>query len=139
MAGQECHFVTLVQGRGLDPNLRQNVWHLVWTRCKQDWPAAEAWTVAEYSQKRGLHLHVVIKVAPGLTQTWLDRVVSQAQPGAHALVEPVENQRRLAVYLLKQLREPSITASWPRGFHPVSASRRWLPRPDEDAPDGRNE
>lgn len=128
MAGNECVFVTLVQRDGLNQNIRPNIWHPLWTRCRMQWPGAEAWTVIEYGHNRGVHLHAVIKGADGMTQEWLDRMSQLAEPGTDALLKPVYAASGLAPYLQKQLRALEYTSAWPCHFHPVSSSRRWLPR-----------
>jgi hypothetical protein len=58
--------------------LRDSTWHLLLTRIRQqpEWKRCEAWTVYEWNALRGVHLHVVIKNAPGLTWEWLEHVVN---------------------------------------------------------------
>lgn len=127
MAGQDCWFITITCGRYLDLNIRKDVWHSLRTRLRQQWPTAEAWTATEWSQRRGVHLHAVVKGTPGLTLDWVDHLLGLRQDGAAAFVEQVrpDTESVLARYLTKQFAQPQHIQHWPRGFHPFSATRGW--------------
>jgi hypothetical protein len=127
-----CQFITLVRGFNFDLNLRRDAWYLLRTRLLQEWADVQAWTCLESSADRGIHLHAVVRGAPGLDQTWLDHVVGLLPPDGRgqrvtAYLKPVSDAEGLAGYLTKQLRKPGYWEWLPRHFHLVSATRGWAP------------
>lgn len=129
MLGQECWFFTLTCGRRLDPAIRKDVWHVLRTRLKQQWPEMQAWTVVEWGKRRGVHLHAVVKGTPGLTEEWLQHVVEllHDETAIHIGDACLHSTDQLARYLTKQHADPRQAMGWPRGFHPFSATRGWCP------------
>jgi hypothetical protein len=127
LEGHHAYLLTIVQGHGLDCNIRRNVWHRIWTRIRQVWPAAEAWTVIEFRKRRGVHLHAVIKGASSLTQAWIDQVTASQPERTSGHLKDVHDPEGLAHYLTKDLRQPDVRAGWPRHFRPCSSTRGWYP------------
>jgi hypothetical protein len=127
MAGHQCWFLSLTRGYCLDPRFRQQAWHKLSTRLQQDWPEMQAWTVIEFSPKRGVHLHVVLKGVPGISREWVDHVVGLQQDGTAAHLECVHDAEGLVLYLTKGLADSNAASGWPRYFRPVTATRGWCP------------
>jgi hypothetical protein len=131
MAGMEypCWFVTLTRGHCLDLDLRRNAWHMLLTRLGKQWPDVEAWTTYEYGPKRrGVHLHAIVKRAPGLTPEWVDHIMALLGDGTEAHLEPTyENSEHLARYLTKQLGDLEYFRQWPRYVRPISMTHGWCP------------
>ena len=125
MQGGQCWLVTLTRGRGLDLLLREEAWHPLLTRLRQRWPECQAWTVYEWGDRRGVHLHVVIKETSGLTEEWLQHVVGLLQNGTKVCVQPVTDPTGIARYLTKQLPNKRIMTGWPKHFRPVTTTRGW--------------
>jgi hypothetical protein len=127
MQGHQCWFFGLTDGRSLDLLLRRD-WHHILTRLRQEWPCCEGWTVYEWATARGVHLHIVVKIAPGLTKDWLEHVVSllpeSVQVGGF---KQVNYDPGLADYLCKQLADLRISTGWPKYFRPISTTRGWCP------------
>jgi hypothetical protein len=126
------HFITEVRGFNLDLAFRRDAWYLLRTRLQQEWPGAQAWTCLEYSSRRGIHMHIMVRGAPTLTVDWLAHVVSLLpadEQGQRVTVDfqPVSDAEGLARYLTKQLRKPGYWDGMPRHFHPVSATHDWAP------------
>jgi hypothetical protein len=127
MEGADCWFLTLTCGRRDDVLLRAHAWHVLLTRLRQAWPEVQAWTVIEYSPRRGVHLHAVVKHAPTLSGAWLEHVVARLGDETRAHVTRVTDKAGLAHYLTKQLIDRAIMEAWPRQFRPVTTTRGWLP------------
>jgi hypothetical protein len=129
MEGEErLYFLTITRGRCLDPHLRAGAWHRIRTRLKQRWPRMEAWTVVEYSKKRAIHIHGVVKRTPGLESDWVEHLADLFQDGTEARLDDVHDPAGLAGYLTKDLTPAKLRGTWQRHFHPVSRTRGWCPK-----------
>lgn len=137
-----CAFYTLYKTRlrangtrGHDYNrdhaIRPEVWHLAGTKLKQRWTRAEYFTVVESAKKTGVHLHVVVRDAPGLTAEWIEQAINTRYPDFEVHGEKVWNGYRLARYLTKIVNDPQYWAGL-HYFHITSASRGWLPKVDAE-------
>lgn len=117
------------QGRDYnrDDKIRAIVWHTLWTGIKRAWPEAEAWTVAEYAQKTGVHLHVVVRHAPGLTKAWIEQKLRRQHPEFEIWEDAIWSADGWADYLTKTLSMSNEDAGWPHHFHKAAKSRGWLP------------
>jgi hypothetical protein len=128
MQGQVYWSLTLTRGRCLDLDLRRYAWHTVLTRLRQTWPTMEAWTVYEYSRRRGVHLHAVIKGVPGFLPEWATYIVGLLADGTQIHVEKSRGDAEFhARYLTKQLADPKYVDQWPRHCRVVSVTRGWCP------------
>ena len=129
------------RGRDYDtePTLRSEVWHLLWTRITRRWPEAQAFTVLEWGKRSGVHLHVVVRDAPGLTEAWMRAALSRRYPLVDLHLEDVYGGHRLTWYLTKSLSSDALSAGWGRYTHPTSQSRHWLPRAASSADSFDNE
>jgi hypothetical protein len=94
-----------------------------------------AFTIYEYSPKRGTHLHVVVKGIPDLDVAWLKHVVSLQANGTQIHVVPIGqadqdkmlDEHGISHYLTKQIADKKLMAGWPRGFRITSSTRKWCP------------
>lgn len=140
MALGPCAFITLVAKRQradgtvgrdyhVEPTIRSEVWHLLWTRIRRRWPDAQAFTVMEWGPRTGIHLHTVVRAAPGLSGDWMREALASQYPMIDVHQKAVDDPWGLASYLPKDLLpdRPSTTAMWGRYAHPTSHSRGWLP------------
>jgi hypothetical protein len=128
MEGRTCWMLTISRGRCLDLDLRRYTWHIILTRLRQRWPRVEAWTVYEYGERRGVHLHTIIKGVPGFTPEWLTYLVELCADGTQIHIQKTWGRvERLTRYLTKDLDDPQYANQWPRHFRPVSVTRRWCP------------
>lgn len=130
MRGHQCWFVTLTWAWRYSLEIRHDVWHILRTRLKQRWPRVEAWTTVEWAGTTGIHLHAVVKQAPDLSDEWLHHIMELLGSGVKCDLRPVypASAAELARYLTKQIAQPNHIQSWPRGFHPFSATRGWCPQ-----------
>lgn len=117
--------------RGRDYNtestLRSEVWHLLWTRIARRWPEAQAFTVLEWAKQTGVHLHVVVRDAPGLSEAWMRAALARRYPLVDLHLEDVYGGHDLTWYLTKTLSNVAPWADWGRYTHTTSQSRHWLP------------
>jgi hypothetical protein len=126
MASEDCWFITLTNGRDPDIWIRRRDWHGLLTRMKQRWPDCEAATVIEYTERRGVHLHAVVKRAPDLDPIWLMHLLAVAGHGTKlGDFRGVHDSDGLAPYLVKQLTVKVVVDGWPRHFRPVTTTRGW--------------
>ncbi len=116
-------------GRDFDtePTIRSEVWHLLWTRITRHWPEAQAFTVLEWAKRSGVHLHAVVRDAPGLTKPWMRAALAHRYPLIDLHLDTVYGGHGLARYLTKALSSAAPWAGWGRYTHPTSQSRWWLP------------
>lgn len=95
MQDAPCCMVTLTQKveRSLDLRLRSDAWHVLLTRMRQRWPDCQAWTVYEYKPRCGVHLHTVVRGVPGITEEWVDHVVSLLGDGTEVTCSPSDRPK----------------------------------------------
>lgn len=139
MALGPCVFITLTTTRvrtdgtvgrdyTVEPTIRSEVWHLLWTRLRHRWPEAQEFTVLEWGKRTGIHLHAVVRDAPGLSVEWMRAALASQYPLIELWGEDVDSACGLARYLTKAFpTEASTAALWGRYTHPTSHSRGWLP------------
>lgn len=113
-----------------DHRIRSEIWHLVWSEVKKPhrWPQAQMYTVMEYACTTGVHLHVVVRDAPGLTAAWISRVIAGRYPDFEVDTRDVWDGHGLAGYLTKTLNDPEARRNWGRYTHVTSKSHGWLPK-----------
>lgn len=132
-----CVLVTLVATRQrrdgsvgrdyhVEPTLRSEVWHLLWTRITQEWPEAQAFTVLEWGKRSGVYLHAVVRGAPGLTRVWMRQMLARRFPTIDIHLQEVTDGDGIAEYLTKSLANGDAWRNWGSYAHPTSQSRRWL-------------
>ena len=110
----------------VEPTLRSEVWHLLWTRITQEWPEAQAFTVLEWGKRSGVHLHAVVRDAPGLTREWMRQMLARRFPTIDIHLQEVTDGDGIAEYLTKSLANGDAWRNWGSYAHPTSQSRRWL-------------
>jgi len=126
MQGHQCWLITLTKPHDLDFGLRQS-WHVLRTRLRQKWPDCQAWTVVEWKQRRGVHLHAVVKGTPDISAAWVEHVVRLLRDGTEVHIEPVYDPEGLAHYVTKSLADKQVMSGWPKHFRPVTTTRGWWP------------
>jgi hypothetical protein len=129
MHEEPCIFFTLTSGQDRLLLLRPVAWHRLSAHLYRQWPEFQACSVYEYAKRRGVHLHVVVKGTPGITEAWLQHVVcligNGTQVGGWREVYDVEG---LAAYLTKDLGDAAQVKGWPKRFRPATFTRKWCPR-----------
>jgi hypothetical protein len=133
MHGERCYFLTFVSDRdptlGSDRDLNLDLrhrWATVRTRCRTRYPQFEFATIYEWTPARGGHLHVIIKGVNDDALPWIDHI--SALVGLHmADHRPVNRPAGMASYLTKGLATPARATPWPKGFRPITFSRKWCP------------
>ncbi len=82
-------------------------------------------TVLEWGDRRGCHLHVIVKGTPGLTTSDLEQYASlvSATVGGFAVIYDTAGA---AGYLTKHLSTAS-TQRWPAHTHLTSFTHNWCP------------
>lgn len=127
--GDDVFHLTLKDRIGDGITLRSDLWSRMEIRIGQRWPNAECWTVYEWDEFIGTHLHVLIRGAFGLDQAWVDHITGLVHWSLESFVTAVNptdaDYDRVARYVTKQLYNADIVRSWPRNFHITSASRGW--------------
>jgi hypothetical protein len=130
-----CWLIGLTDGRCTHLLLRPETWHKLLTQLKRAWPSCEAATAYEWSQKRGIHLHAVVRGTPGLSTEWVVSHVERPDSSVRAHCKPVFDGDGLAGYLVKAIGRSVAVDGWPRYFRPVSMTRGWSPlQPSKVAP-----
>ena len=111
----------------VEPTLRSEVWHLLWTRITHEWPEAQAFTVLEWGKRSGVHLHAVVRGAPGLTRVWMRQMLARRFTTIDIHQQEIYDGPGIAGYLTKSLATGEAWRNWGCYAHPTSQSRRWLP------------
>ena len=127
MQDGDCYHVVLTRGRCIDLDMREEEWRRLRIRLKKQWPSFQAWTVMQWSARRGVHLHVIIKGTPGITREWLDHVVSLMGNESGVYLRPINpnDAAYVARYVTRQLGDKQQMRAWPPYFRPVTTTRGW--------------
>lgn len=124
------HFI---RPEGTDICLRAHEFHTMLTRLEERFEDCAAWTVYEFNEWIGVHLHALLRGVHGLTREWLRRAV--AASGSNALVHLTDIKHEedpgvreyIAHYFTKDLVDEAKMNAWPRGFHVTSRTANWCP------------
>lgn len=133
MDGTPCWHLVITQGRRVDPGMRADLWYRLRTRMRQVYPQMAACTVIEWSNARGVHMHVVIRDAPDFNPVRMQNALVKVAADVDYYCVPVAKPVGLAIYLTKGLQDSKAMEGWPRFFRPFSATQNW-PRPPDDRP-----
>jgi len=124
-----CHHLVLTKGRSIDPNMRQEEWRRLRIRLNKQWPGFQAWNTIQWSDRRGVHIHAIIKGTPGITKEWLNHVMDLMGNGSSIYLTEVNpyDAPYVARYVTRKLGDKKQMRSWPRYFRPVTTTRGWCP------------